>query len=356
VLGFWVTGVYRSMPIVRKTMRMLIGGTLGTAAGVLTIFWRAGFVGLSRIAFAIDLVLLLVLAVGWRAGRVLWVEGRARRAFDAGAFRLVDRAADSPSIVPTLVALFSYRELLRNLVLRDLKLKYRGSVLGFLWSLVNPLAMVGVYTVVFSYIMPSGQPRFAFFFLLGVLAWTFFSASAMMSTGAVVDSAGLIKAVRFPLAILPVASVLFNLVQYLLTVSVLLPVMMLIYRTMPTWPALLFPVFLTLQVAFTVGVALMLAAATAFYRDIRHLLEIALAMLFWMTPIVYALDTVKEPLRFVMSLTPLSPFIVAYQKIFFFGQWPELSTWLIAVTYAACALAFGAALFLSVEERLAEQL
>ena len=121
-------------------------------------------------------------------------------------------------------------------------------------------------------------------------------------------------------------------------------------------PMLLFPVLLALQVVFTIGVALILATATAFFRDVRHLLEVALAVLFWTTPIVYELGQVPERLRLLILLSPVSPFVVAYQQLFFYREWPEATVWLVAVTYAVGAFVVGATLFLAFEDRFTEQL
>jgi lipopolysaccharide transport system permease protein len=269
---------------------------------------------------------------------------------------LVDRAAARPSLTASLLSVFAYRELVRNLVLKDLKLKYRGSVLGFLWSLVNPVAMVAVYTLAFKYILASRQPGFPFFVLLGVLAWSFFSNSSTMSTGVIIEGGSLVKAVRFPRAVLPLATVLFNLTQYLLTILVLLPAMFLIYRTPPSGPALLFPIFLFLQVAFTIGIALMLSAATTFFRDVRHFVDVALSLLFWTTPIVYPINQAPEWLRPALLLSPMTPFVVAYQRIFYDGEWPPLAIWLGAIGYGLGVFTLGTVWFASVEDRLGERL
>ncbi len=269
---------------------------------------------------------------------------------------LVDRAVQRKTLAANLASVFAYRELLRNLVLKDLKLKYRGSVLGFLWSLVNPLAMVAVYTLAFRYILSIGQPGFPFFILLGVLAWSFFANSATMSTGAIIDGGSLVKAVRFPRAVLPLATVLFNLAQYLLTVVVLLPLMFLIYRVPPSGPMLLFPVFLALQVAFIVGIALMLAAATTYFRDVRHFVDIALSLLFWTTPIVYPLSQAPEWLRLPLLFSPMSGFVVAYQRIFYEGGWPDLPVWTAGLMYGLGTFILGTTWFLSLEDRFGEQL
>jgi ABC-type polysaccharide/polyol phosphate export permease len=269
---------------------------------------------------------------------------------------MVDRATERATLLGTLASLGSYRALVKNLVLRDLKLKYRGSVLGFLWSLVNPLVMIGVYKVAFTFILRSSLPAFEFFLLLGILPWSFFASSATMSTGAIVDGGSLVKSVVFPRAILPIATVLFNLSQFLLTLLVFLPVMLVIHRVPLSMPMLLFPFFLALQVMFTVGVALVLAAGTVFFRDIRHFLEIALGILFWLTPIVYPLAQVSDRIRGLILFSPLSPFIVAYHEIFYYQRWPAPILWVVGAAYAVSALAVGAWAFVSVEDQLAERI
>ena len=179
---------------------------------------------------------------------------------------------------------------------------------------------------------------------------------SMMSTGSIVDNTGLLRTVRFPRAILPIATVLFNFAQYLLTTAVFLPIMIVWYRIPLVEPMILFPAVLVLQVAFTIGIALILATTTVFFRDVRHLVEVALAVLFWTTPIVYELDRVPERLRLLILLSPMSPFVVAYQKLFFFREWPDATLWLVAITYAVGAFVVGIALVLAFEDSFTEQL
>ena len=265
----------------------------------------------------------------------------------------MDRAEDM-TLGGVVVSLYRYRSLLKSLVLKDLKLKYRGSVFGFLWSLANPLLMIVVYTLAFTFILGVRTEMFVFYLMLGQLSWTFFASSTMMSTGSIVDNTALLRTVQFPRAILPIATVLFNFAQYLLTVAVFLPIMLVWYRVPLVEPMLLFPVVLVLHVAFTIGIALILATATVFFRDVRHLVEVALAVLFWTTPIVYELGRVPERLRLLILLSPMSPFVVAYQKLFFFREWPDATVWLVAVTYAVGAFVIGGALVLAFEDRFTE--
>jgi ABC-2 type transport system permease protein len=267
---------------------------------------------------------------------------------------LVDLSTEMVSFSATFLSVVHYRELLRNLVLKDLKLKYRGSVLGFLWSLINPLVMIVVYTVAFTFILRVRTEGFAFFVLLGILAWTFFVNSAVMSAGAIADNGGLVKSLFFPRAILPTATVLFNLAQYLLTAIVFLPLMLAIYGVPPSGSMLLFPAFLALQVVFTIGVALLLSTATAFFRDVRHFLDILLLTVLGDADL-YDIQTVPKGLRLPVMLSPMSPFIVAYHQLFFFRRWPDATIWFLTTTYAFVALA-GVAAFVTRQDRFADQI
>ncbi|CAN5634527.1 ABC transporter permease [soil metagenome] len=268
---------------------------------------------------------------------------------------LEDRAAARSSVSRTLAAVVRYRHLLRNLVLKDLKLKYRGSVFGVVWSLLNPLLMIVVYTIAFTHILQIRTEGFVFYLMLGILSWTFFAGSLSGSTGSIADNGGLVKSVFFPRAILPAAGVLFNLSQYLLTIVVFLPVMLLYYGVTPAAPMLLFPVFVALQALFTIGLALILATAAAFFRDVRHLVDVALAVLFWTTPILYELRQIPERLQLPILLSPLSPFVEAYHQMFYYRVWPGPLTWGLALGYTMAALAIGLLLIVRYEERLSER-
>jgi ABC-2 type transport system permease protein len=356
VAGMAAIGAYAHRPRVDWILRVISGAILGTlaASGVLGV--TLGFQGVSRSAFAADAMVFVSAALGWRGMWVLRARARARATARDQHSELVDRAAEMAPLTAVVVSLYRYRELLKNLVLKDLKLKYRGSVFGFLWSLLNPLLMIVVYTVAFTYIMQIRTIEFVFYLMLGQLAWSFFAGSATMSTGSIVDNGGLLKSVLFPRAILPIGTVLFNFAQFLLTIAVFLPAMMLWYGVPPGPQMLLFPVFLVLQVVFTIGVALILSTWTAFFRDVRHLLEVGLAMLFWLTPILYEMDSIPERLQLLVLIGPVSPFVVAYEQMFYYGRWPDPAVWVIAATHALGAFVVGALLFLAFEPRFTEQL
>ena len=255
-----LAGAYALRPRVEWLSRAISGVLIGTAVAALLVGATLGYRHVSRFAFVADALLLTIVAITWRVAWVLYTRARTRVAVKTLG-DLVDRAEETSSIRTIGVSLYRYRELLRNLVLKDLKLKYRGSVFGFLWSLLNPLLMIVVYAMAFTFILRIRSAGFVFYLMLGQLAWTFFASSASMSTGAIVDNGGLLKSVFFPRAILPIATVLFNLAQYLLTVVVFLPIMLLWYQSRCRRRCCCFPSFLALQVPVTIGIALLLATA-----------------------------------------------------------------------------------------------
>jgi lipopolysaccharide transport system permease protein len=353
IIAIAAAGTYGYRQGRRWLPRLVAGVSLGTGIGALLTHLIHGFEGISRISFFVDALLLTLSAFAWRSAAGLARLARAAHEQARDPLALEDRSAP-PTVSAGVLGIMRYRELLRNLVLKDLKLKYRGSVFGFVWSLANPLLMVAVYTLAFRYVLQIRTEGFVFLLLLGLLTWGFFASSAMMATGAIVDSGGLIRSAGFPRAILPVATVLFNLAQYLLSLAVLLPVALAIFRIPPSPAMLLFPVFLVLQIVFTTGVALAISTATAFFHDVRHLLEIALSALFWTTPIVYAYQNVPEFLRLPVLLSPVSPFVVAYQDIFYYARPPAMPVWLVAFGYASAAFVLGASFFVTCEDQLAE--
>jgi lipopolysaccharide transport system permease protein len=255
-----------------------------------------------------------------------------------------------------VTALLSYLELIKNLVLKDLKLKYRDSALGFLWSLANPLLLILVYSFVFTRMLRVDTPDFPYFLLVGILPWNFFAQSLMMSTGSVIDNANLIKKVWLPIEVFPVATVLFNLAQFLLALAVLLPMTMLLFHSQVSWSLLAFFPVLFLHILFTMGVCFLFATATVFFRDVKHFTEILLMLLFWLTPIIYDVEALSESMRTVVFINPVSVFITSYQDIFYRQSLPDPFKVAALCCVALSSLAAGYFLFRSFKVRFAEEI
>jgi ABC-2 type transport system permease protein len=210
-------------------------------------------------------------------------------------------------------------ELLANLVRKDLKVKYKNSALGFFWSLANPLLYLGVFYVVFSKILGNGVPNFAVLLMSGLLVWNFFNLATLNATGAVVGSANLVKKVRFPRIVLPLASVGFAAVHFILQLLVLFVFVLVFYRDFLGPQLLLLLPALAVALLFTVAMALLASSLNVRFRDVEHLLEVALLAWFWLTPIVYQIALVRQKLTghglfWVYMLNPMTAVVSAMQR------------------------------------------
>ncbi len=217
-------------------------------------------------------------------------------------------------------------ELLVGIVRKDLQVKYQGSVLGFVWSLANPLLLLVVYSFVFGVVLKSGIPHFGFYLLTGLLIWNFFSGTVAASAGAVVGNAGLVQKVPFPHAVLPLASVGFNVVQLGLQLGVMIVVMVATGFTQifSAWLLLAVPAIAVALVLAT-GLAFLVSALNVRYRDTQHLVEIILMAGFWLNPIVYPIILVEREigdsiLAPIYWLNPMADVVVSMQRALYSGD------------------------------------
>lgn len=231
------------------------------------------------------------------------------------------------STLTNLNELWSYRELLRNLVVRDLKVRYRNSALGVLWSLGNPLLMMLVFTAVFTVMTPySDVKKFPVFVLCGILPWNFFSSSVIGSIRSIVDNVTLVSKIYFPREILPISIVIANLVNFLMALIVLFAFVLIFQVPLTKW-ALLLPLVIFVQLMFTVGVALIMATANVFYRDMQVIMEVVMLAWFFLTPVFYSEKILPASAelwgftfnvsRWVRILNPMASIIAAYRDILY---------------------------------------
>ena len=240
-----------------------------------------------------------------------------------------------------LANLIRYRGLIWSLVARDLKARYRGSVLGFFWSFVNPLLLLLVYSFVFTWVIPNRDKElqpYALFMFCGILPWTWFSAALSEGTGSLIAGGNLIKKVLFPAEILPIVSVLANMVNFLLGLLILIPALIYYHHLHATLDLMWFPMTVLVQLIFTGALALILSALTVHFRDIRDLLANVLMLWFFATPIIYSWR--QENVRRFKALFDLNPFThiaISYQEILFFGPVGHWK-WLLALGVASVLL------------------
>jgi ABC-type polysaccharide/polyol phosphate export permease len=329
------------------------GATVGTALLLPVVapdtMPPAGVVGAQGAA-------MFLLGLSWRIadGFRFRRDGRRVRAADVPTLGFIEKADELSSMSSGALHVWRYRHLLQNLVGKQLMLKYRGSLLGFAWTLVVPLMMGAVYVLAFTYVLRVGTPRFTLYLLVGLLAWNYFSGAISASVDAVSGSGAMLKSVAFPRVVLPLSVVLFHLVQYVLTIAVLLPILMFVYEVPLGWRLLALPAFLAAQTLLTIGLALGLSTATAMFHDVRHLVDVALNIGFWTTPIVYEMAMVPERATFALLLSPVTAYIRAYQDILYYGVVPDVALWVTAGTYAVAAFVGGLSVFLAHEAQFPE--
>ncbi len=243
-----------------------------------------------------------------------------------GALDTVDAGlsvvAPHRSMAERLRLIWRYRELLSTLVRKDLKVRYKGSTLGFAWSMLNPLLYLVVYWLVFEVILHSGIPDFPIWLLAGLLPWTLFSTSLTQSTTSITLNGSLVKKVYFPREILPMATIGAALVHYVLQTGVLVAVLIALrWSVDPAYVWLVLPALLVMLLLST-ALALLVAAFNVRLRDTQHLLELVLLAWFWATPIVYTYMLLAERLgqwSWALQLNPMTPIVVAYQRAIY-GQ------------------------------------
>jgi ABC-type polysaccharide/polyol phosphate export permease len=258
-----------------------------------------------------------------------------------------------------LSTLFRYRQLITALTARDLKARYRGSFLGFFWSLANPLLLLGIYTLVFTVFFPQQVVRpYPLFLFAGILPWTFFSAAVLEATSSISANAGLIKKVMFPAEALPIVVVLSHLVHFALALPVLLAALVgytLAGKATIGATILLLPVVMLLQTAFVAGIAMTVSSASVLFRDLRDIIVNLMQLGFFATPIIYRLDMVNSRLlRGLLRVNPMTPFVVGYQDIVFYGRAPSVADSCLMVAYAMVSLALGLTVFERLRDTLAE--
>ncbi len=271
-----------------------------------------------------------------------------------------------PTLIARLQLLYRYRELIRNLVVSDLKARYKNSMLGFVWTLLNPLAMMLVFTVVFSFLSPNQQiEKYPLFLLCGLLPWNFFADSLGASVNSLVGNANLIKKVYFPREVLPIASVLAQLVNFLLA-FLLLFIALLVFRAQFSPWLWLLPLVILIQTCFTVGIALILSTLNVFFRDTVIVLNVVILAWFFLTPVFYAVTVLPVsytlwgiPLnlqRLFYILNPLASLINMYRDLLYWGYRTDLDFFMRTAVTALLVLWFGYWLFNRYSDRFGEAL
>lgn len=248
------------------------------------------------------------------------------------------------------------RELLKNLVSRDLKIRYKASFLGFAWSMLTPLAMVLVFGFIFTRVFKvTNTADFSLFFLTGLLPWQFLSGSVSESVSAIVANGALMRQVNFPREYLPISKVVSQAVHFLLSL-VVLGVYALIrgYNFLPFIPALV--IALVFFFLFVAGLSMVFAAANVAFRDLQELVPVMLLLWFYGTPLFYRLEMVPERFRWMMLLNPMTWFLDLFRHVFYYQVFPPLKVILVAAALGVGSVVVGYLLFVRLARTFSKEL
>jgi len=257
-------------------------------------------------------------------------------------------------MIERLTQLYRFRALIQILVLRELKARYRGTLLGFLWSFVNPLILMMIYVLVFSIYMRIDMRNYPVYLLCGILPWAWFSSSLIEATHSIVANGGLIKKVYLPSEIFPLVPIGSNMAHYLLSIPILF-VFLFIYGVPLSWTILFFPVILVVQIIFTYSLALFFSSLAVLFRDLFHIVPNLLTIWFFITPIFYSESTVPEKYRLLVDLNPMAQLIMAHQAVLFYDKPPSIAGLTVLAGLSCLLLALGLSFFEARKDLFAEE-
>ena len=243
--------------------------------------------------------------------------------------------------------IYDYRQMIYSLVRKELRGRYKGSALGFLWTFINPLLQLLVYTFVFSIVMPNNIDKFYLYLFVGLIPWLFFSGSLTGGAACIINQKDMVKKIYFPREVMPIAYVTSNFVNMLLCFVVIFGVVIVSGVGIRPVTLLYLPIIFAVEYIMCLGGAMLTSALTVYFRDLEYILGIVTMAWMYLTPVVYSIEMVPEKLRPFMNLNPMTPVIVAYRDILYSKQIPEIGTLANGFILGVVVLVVGYVVFLT---------
>ncbi|MEE4240653.1 MAG: ABC transporter permease [Desulfopila sp.] len=260
-----------------------------------------------------------------------------------------------------LIALWSYRGFVVSMVAREFRSRYLGSLLGSLWAVLHPMALITIYTVIFSKVMRAKLPgiddtmAYGLFVCAGLLPWLYFVELLNRFPNIFIEQATLLKKVSFPRITLPVIALCSATINFLIIFSIFISFLLITGR-FPGWIILAFIPLLMIQQTFVVGIGVVLGSVNVFFRDIGQFVSVIVQFWFWFTPIVYAVSMLPEEFQRFLPINPMTAFVQAYQAIILYDTWPNLLDFKFHILGAVLSLIFGFAVFHRLADEMVDEL
>ncbi len=243
-----------------------------------------------------------------------------------------------------------------SLIQRELRGRYKGSVLGFAWTFINPFLQLVVYTIVFSHIMRANIEDYYLFLFVALIPWIFFSASVSAGAGCLLAQKEMIKKIYFPREVIPISFVTYQFVNMLLSFLVVFAVLLISGKGLNFLALLYLPVVMIAEYILALSITMIASALTVYLRDVEHILAIVMMAWQFLSPIMYSMDMVPEEFRGVFNLNPMTPIINAYRDILYYKQAPQISTLLHGFIFGVVLLIVGWIVFDILQKHFAEEM
>lgn len=258
-------------------------------------------------------------------------------------------------MIEDIKELYRYREMLKSLVRKDLRTRYKGSALGFLWTFVNPLLQLVVYTIVFSTVMRINIDKFYMFLFVGLIPWIFFANSLQVSAGAILSNKNLVKKIYFPREILPLSVVTSGLMNLLF--SFIIVFVALIISKIGIAKAIVYlPIVIMVEYVFTLGLSFLVSALNVYFRDLEHILGILIMGWFYFTPLIFPVEMIPNEYLKYFFLNPMTPIIVSFKDILYYGKAPDLTMLGISLLMSLLLTIFSFNVFKVLQKNFAEEI
>ena len=252
--------------------------------------------------------------------------------------------------------IYRYREMLINMVRRELRGKYKGSILGFLWTFINPLLQLVVYTIVFSNIMRMGVSNYEIFLFVALIPWMFFSTSVLSGAGSIIYNQSLVTKIYFPREILPLSVVTSNFINMIYCSVIVLAVVLFYHMNLNLEVWFMLPVIAFIEYILVIGIVLIVSALTVYFRDLEHILGIIIMAWQFLTPVMYPESFVRSQYQAILYLNPMTPIIISFRDVLYYGKMPVVENLVYAFLWSLIIFICGFLLFGKLQKDFAEEL
>lgn len=256
----------------------------------------------------------------------------------------------------TIKELYAYRQMIISMVRRDLRGRYQASALGFLWTFINPLLQLIVYTIVFSIIMRMGIENFYMFLFVALVPWIFFNSALVTGATSIIINDDMVKKIYFPRMVLPLSYVTSCFINMLLSFVIIFAVIIVTGFGINLVALLYLPIVMAIEYVLALGIALITSSCTVYLRDLEHILSIVSMAWMYGTPIVYPITMVPDKYLFIYNLNPMAPVVTAYRDILYYKKIPQMSTLITAVVMGVIFLLIGFVVFGRLQRNFVEEM